>query len=72
MPRVRVSLRISADQYSAYYRGTAKSIVARADDGRKIQFPVGVVQQFVTRDGILGDFIIEFDDKNKFKSIKRV
>lgn len=71
MQQVRVSLNISAERYLSYYRGTAKSIVAQAEDGRRVQFPVDVVRKFVTREGVKGVFVIAFDDRNKFKSITR-
>ena len=71
MQQIRVSLNISAERYLAVYRGTAKIIVATAEDGRRIQFPVDVVRKFVTREGVRGTFVIVFDDKNKFRSITR-
>ena len=71
MQKICVSLNISPERYLAFYRGTAKIIIATAEDGRRVQFPVNVVRKFVTREGIRGRFVIVFDDQNKFKSIER-
>jgi len=72
-PRVvRFSLDISADVYQSYYQGAARAVVVRAFDGRNIQFPASVLQQFVTHNGVQGVFEITFDDDNKFVNIRRM
>jgi hypothetical protein len=68
---VRFALSIPSDVYLSYYAGTARAVVVKSFDGRNIQFPAGVVQQFVTRDGIQGVFEMDFDANNKFVSIRR-
>lgn len=69
---VRFALNISADLYLSYYEGAARAVVVESFDGRSIQFPANVLQQFVTRDGIQGVFEMEFDEKNKFVAIRRI
>lgn len=72
-PRMaRFALNISGDRYLSYYEGAARVVVARSFDGRRIQFPANVLRRFVTRDGIQGVFEMEFDEDNKFVSIRRV
>lgn len=67
-----VSLSISAEEYLRLYQGTAKVVVARAENGQRIQFPAAILQRFVTHIGINGRFCIEFDGQNKFKSITQL
>jgi len=72
MPEVRVNLSISSDKYLAYYQGTADTVVTRATDGRRVRFPARVLRPFLTHDGIDGEFIIRFDEHQKFVGIKKL
>jgi len=72
MPEVRVSLTISSDRYLAFYKGTADTVVTRTADGRKVKFPARVLRQFLTHDGIDGEFTIQFNEHHKFVGIKKL
>lgn len=72
MQTVRVSLRISARRFQAYYEGVVDSVVAQADDGRIVQFPARVLRPFLSHRGIEGVFDITFSSHHKFHSIIRV
>jgi len=65
------SLNISSEQYLRYYRGTARFIVARSSDGRTVKFPAGILQPFLTHDGIQGVFVLRYDENNRFLGIER-
>ncbi len=67
---IRFRLAISAEEYLAYYRGSAQVVVARSDDGRVVRFPASAIREFVTRDGIFGLFEITFDENNKLIGIQ--
>lgn len=67
-----VDLRISADDYLLHYQGQVKQVSCLSRDGRRVRFPTKILQPFVTRGGIHGTFTIEFDNDNKFVSIKRL
>ena len=69
---IRFRLAISAEEYLAYYRGSAQVIVARSDDNRIVRFPASAVRKFVTRDGIFGSFEISFDENNKLIEIQLI
>ena len=69
---IRFRLAISAEEYLAYYQGSAQVVVARADDNRTIRFPASAIRQFVTDDGIFGRFEISFDKNNKLIAIQPV
>jgi len=69
---IQVSISITRDEYLRVYKGTAKTVFAYCKDGKSIQFPVKILQQFVEECGVYGDFIIHVDAKNKFQSIEKV
>jgi len=67
---IRFRLAISAEEYLAYYQGSAQVIVARSDDNKTIRFPASAIRKFVTHDGIFGSFEITFDENNKLIEIR--
>jgi hypothetical protein len=66
---IRFRLAITAEEYLAYYQGSAKVVVAYSEDNRTIRFPASAIRQFVTHDGIFGNFEITFDENNKLIAI---
>ena len=69
---IRFRLAIPAEEYLAYYQGSAQEIVARSDDNRIIRFPASAIRKFVTHDGIYGSFEISFDENNKLIAIQSI
>ena len=69
---IYLHLKISPEKYLAYYQGIAKDVVTTSIDGRTIQFPARILRPFLTHDGICGKFILYYDDKGKFVSIKKI
>lgn len=69
---IRFWLDLSSDQYLAVYQGIAKTVSVQADDGRRLVFPAGKVQRFLSRTGIHGYFEMELTAKNKFVDIKKL
>ena len=69
---IRFRLAISAEEYLAYYRGSAQEVVARSDDNRIVRFPASAIREFVTHDGIYGSFEITFDENNKLIGVRPV
>ncbi|MDO9169261.1 MAG: DUF2835 domain-containing protein [Methylobacter sp.] len=69
---IRFALALSSDQYLKVYQGMAKNVSVVADDGRRIVFPAGRIQSFLTNQGINGYFEIELTPENKFVSIKKL
>lgn len=65
MNRYEFQLRISAEQYLDYYRGRVRHVVARCVGGQTVQFPASLLQQFVTPDGIHGNFVLTCDGQHK-------
>ena len=71
MKNYEFHLSISADQYLAYYRGTAKQVIASCPDGLTIQFPAVLLKPFVTIEGLRGAFVLSCGDDNKGAELKR-
>lgn len=67
-----VTLSISAEDYLRVYQGVAKKVYAKDHHGRRVSFPVNILQPYVTHQGVHGSFTIYFDDNNRFKDIRRV
>ena len=65
-------LNISADEYVRYYNGTAKYVITKSLDGRSIQFPVNILQSYLTHDGVSGTFSLRHDEDNKFIGIEKI
>ncbi len=70
--RIRFRLAISADDYLAFYQGSAQEVVARSDDNRVVRFPADAVRKFVTRSGIHGHFEMTFDQNHKLIEIRQL
>ena len=72
MQGIIVKLSISADKYKLLYQGAARTVYARATDGRSVQFPADILRPFLLRDGIQGIFRIRFDQKGKYQGIDKL
>ena len=70
--RIRFRLAISAEEYLAYYQGSAQVVVARSEDNKTIRFPASAIRQFVTHDGVFGNFEIAFDENNKLIAVESI
>lgn len=71
MKRFEFQLRISAESYLDYYRGSVRHVVVRCPDGATVQFPAALLQPFVTPAGIQGSFVLTCDDANKGAVLQR-
>lgn len=69
---IRFRLSISAEDYLAYYQGSARVVIARSEDNKTVQFPASAIRKFVTHDGIYGRFEMTFDESNKFIAIQSI
>lgn len=69
---IRFRLAISAEDYLAYYQGSAQVVVARSEDNKTIRFPASAIRQFVTCEGIFGNFEMTVDENNKLISIQSI
>lgn len=65
-------LRISAEEYLRYYRGSASSVVVRARNGKTVRFPAAVLRSHVDQGGIHGSFVLRYDQRNRLISLERI
>lgn len=72
MNSVIVALAISNEEFSRLYRGEAREVICSAKDGRVIQFPASHLKQFLTHDGVYGEFEIHFTRQYKLIKIVRL
>ena len=72
MKRYEFHLRIPPERYLDYYRGTIRHVVVRCSSGQNVQFPASLLQKFVTKDGIHGDFVLTSDEQNRGADLQRL
>jgi hypothetical protein len=72
MPALEFTLNFAPDDLLRYYRGDARTVFAKLDDGRTVQFPASALSKVVTETGVRGRFRLVFDAENKFKALERV
>jgi len=66
------SMKLKADDYERYYRGTARNIIVMTHQGVSIQFPASAVRRFITKKGIRGDFVITMDENHKLINLQKL
>jgi len=69
---IKFRIALSTDAFLHYYRGSARSVIVRAEDGRRIQLPAANLRPFLLSDGINGEFELTLDDNNKLLDIRRL
>jgi len=67
-----VNLNISPEEYTYWYMGSARTVLATSIDGRSVRFPANILQPFITHQGIQGMFCIFFKADGKFDRIERL
>ncbi len=72
MNSIQFQLNLSKEEYIRYYQGSARFVLVRAHDGRTVKFPASLLRQFVTRDGVRGQFELRFDERNKLRSLRKL
>ena len=72
MRSIVVSLSINTQEFSRLYRGEAQDVICTAKDGRTVRFPANKLRQFLTHDGIYGEFKIYFSSENRFLKIEKL
>lgn len=72
MTKLTFQLSISAEEFLRYYSGSARAVLVRSEDGRRVQLPANSFRPFVTATGIAGRFEITLDEKNKLLDIRKL
>ena len=69
---LRFQLHIASEEFTRYYRGEAKEVIVRTENGLTLSLPASAFQAFVSHQGIDGRFVVKFDQNNKLLSLQRV
>ena len=72
MRRYIVDLNVSTQKMLEFYKGNKKYIVASAQSGQTIRFPLHVLRPFVTSQGICGRFQVSCDPEGKLIDFKAI
>ncbi len=72
MPELVVRLDLSLEQVLQAYRGEADAVLARAEDGRTVQFPAGALRQLVQPDGVRGRFRLRVNEAGRLLGVDRL
>ena len=72
MKECRIHLSIPRKECLRYYQGQVTKISARTVGGQVIQSPANIIKQFVTTEGLYGEFRIVYGDDHKLVRIDRV
>ena len=70
--RVRFKLFIPADRILSYYQGIAKSVSVISYEGQRIEFPAEHLRPFLSHDGVMGEFELEFDEQHRFVALHKL
>ncbi|MBV70938.1 MAG: hypothetical protein CMH52_06260 [Myxococcales bacterium] len=71
MKEFEFSLKIKPDAWLEYYRSPQSTVVATTVHGKRVRFSARHLVPHVTRDGILGTFVLTIDYNNDFVSLMR-
>lgn len=63
---------IPAQEFLRVYQGTANRVLIRSRIGRTISLPARHLQPFLTRNGISGSFIMEFNAQGQLLDLRRL
>ncbi len=72
MSTLRIHVDIPEAELLRWYRGEARTLIARSDDGRRVALPVAVMRRFVTRQGLRGSFLLTLDHRDRFVSLRQL
>jgi hypothetical protein len=67
-----VDLALPPEECMRYYSGEASVVVARARDGRMVQFPARLLRRFMASDGVQGAFELKCDAGSRLVAMERI
>ena len=69
---VVVQLAIDSDALLRLYKGSARIVVAVAENGQTVRFPANILREHVSHEGVHGRFRIDYSDNGKFSAMTRL
>lgn len=70
MFRLHLDVSLPADEFLRVYQGTANRVYIRSREGRSVSLPARHLQRYLTREGIYGSFVLDFDQQGKLISLR--
>jgi len=68
----RLRLNLSAEMVQQWYAGHIRSVISVDDKGLRVLIPVRHLQRFVTREGVMGEFLVFYDHSFRLREIRQV
>ena len=65
------SITMARDEFLPYYQGKIQAIIAKTNEGVRVQFPAMHLRKYLTANGIKGYFCLE-TQHNKFLSLNKI
>ncbi|MES2817621.1 MAG: DUF2835 domain-containing protein [Pseudomonadota bacterium] len=72
MPSLVLDIALSAERLLALYQGRANRIRVTSRDGRSVSLPAHHIRPFLTREGVYGSFVLEFNAAGELLSLSRL
>lgn len=70
MFRLHLDVSLPADEFLQVYQGTANRVYIRSREGRSVSLPARHLQRYLTREGVYGSFVLDFDQQGKLISLR--
>jgi hypothetical protein len=72
MASAEFEISLTADRLLRHYRGNATSIVVTTTTGTTLQLPAVAFRKFVNESGLHGRFSVEYCDRHRLRSLRRL
>lgn len=72
MKEFRLRLSISPEEMLSYYQGQVSFALLTARDGTRVQMPARLLRPHLAADGVVGEFVLRCDERNRFVSLERI
>jgi hypothetical protein len=72
MANAEFEISLSCDRLLRHYRGAATGIVVITNTGTTLQLPAVAFRRFVTEEGLHGRFSVEYCDRRRLRSLRRL
>ncbi|GDY25770.1 hypothetical protein AHAT_16600 [Agarivorans sp. Toyoura001] len=66
------NLHISYLEFERVYKGSARSVIATDQTGKRIQIPALRFLPFLNSGGVSGRFVLSTNNENKFLSLQKI
>lgn len=72
MPQLILDIYIPAERLMAVYQGQANRIQVKSRTGQVVNLPAHHLRPFITREGVQGSFVMDYNAEGKLLSLNRL